>query len=488
MAFYSTVLLVAVVIMLNSVVYALTDRFGLYLYAPETDDEPISSNGEYIFSAAMAAGKTVTVTFCQSEEDVKVHDTGSFVYNTAVAMAEAYPELIELRYVNAITGFDQDGRYVDLTEYKTDMRGEKTSINSYSVIFECDGNYRVLSDTTGVGYASFYTLDERGYIYAYNGEEVLTAMICWVTVNQHGTVYFTQNHSETADPSLANLFAAAGYYVDLINLRTTEVPEDASLVVISAPTSDFEESATEEVHSELDRLRTYLDKGGNVYVNLDPFVSELKNLESFLAEYGISYSYHTAESGAVVRDMVCDDINAITTDGYAFVAEYGEGNISRSISSLMNSYVSGRVLLHNAASLKLTGGAEPLLISSDTARTVAGGRTTDSSGGYTVAAYSTVKNDLGDVGYVVVIPTTYVTSTEAVTTNGYTNKEYVYSLCYTLFDSTALPMGCKTVLYTSTVLENLTMGSARLYMAIILALPVALAVTGTVVLIRRKNR
>lgn len=424
MAVYATVLLVAVVIMLNSVVYALTDHFGLYLYAPEADEEPISSKGEYIFSAAMAAGKTVTVTFCQSEEDLKVHDTGSFVYNTAVAMAEEYPELIKLRYVNAITGYDQDGKYVDLTEYKTDMRGKETAIDSYSVIFECDGNHRVLTDTaTGVGYAGFYTLDSKGYIYAYNGEEVLTAMICWVTVNEHGTVYITQNHGETADPALFNLFSSAGYYVELINLRTTEVPDDASLLVISAPTSDFEKSATDAVRSELDRLRTYLNKGGNIYVNLDPFVSELKNLEGFLADYGIAYSYHTAEGGVTVRDMVCDDTNAITTDGYAFVAEYGDGYTARNISSLMNSYVSGRVLLHNVASLTLSGNAEPLLLSSNTSRTVAGGVTTDSEGGYAVAAYTTVKNDIGEIGRIVVIPTTYITSTEAVTTNGYTNKE-----------------------------------------------------------------
>ena len=42
--------------------------------------------------------------------------------------------------------------------------------------------------------------------------------------------------------------------------------------------------------------------------------------------------------------------------------------------------------------------------------------------------------------------------------------------------------------YTAPILENLTMGKARLYTAIILAIPAALAVVGTITIIRRKNR
>ena len=43
-------------------------------------------------------------------------------------------------------------------------------------------------------------------------------------------------------------------------------------------------------------------------------------------------------------------------------------------------------------------------------------------------------------------------------------------------------------MYRSLILENLTMGRAKLYTAIILAIPVALAALGAITIIRRKNR
>ena len=51
-----------------------------------------------------------------------------------------------------------------------------------------------------------------------------------------------------------------------------------------------------------------------------------------------------------------------------------------------------------------------------------------------------------------------------------------------------MPYGCKPVIYSSSTLENLTMGMARLYTAITLAIPLAIAAVGTVVIVRRRNR
>jgi hypothetical protein len=50
-----------------------------------------------------------------------------------------------------------------------------------------------------------------------------------------------------------------------------------------------------------------------------------------------------------------------------------------------------------------------------------------------------------------------------------------------------MPYGCNTVYYNTEVLENLTMGKARLYTALIMAVPTALVAVGAVVVTRRKN-
>ena len=51
-----------------------------------------------------------------------------------------------------------------------------------------------------------------------------------------------------------------------------------------------------------------------------------------------------------------------------------------------------------------------------------------------------------------------------------------------------LPIEEKTVLYNTNTLENLTMGTAKAYLAVAMLLPISVAVCGAVVLIRRKNR
>ena len=51
-----------------------------------------------------------------------------------------------------------------------------------------------------------------------------------------------------------------------------------------------------------------------------------------------------------------------------------------------------------------------------------------------------------------------------------------------------MPYGCHSVVYDNDILENLTMGEARLYTALLIALPVMLAGVGVFVTVRRKNR
>jgi hypothetical protein len=73
-------------------------------------------------------------------------------------------------------------------------------------------------------------------------------------------------------------------------------------------------------------------------------------------------------------------------------------------------------------------------------------------------------------------------------TNGYGNKGFVYSLFEVLYGVGDMPYGTNSIVYDSGVLENLTMGTAKTITAILLAIPMVLAVVGAVVLIRRKNR
>ena len=85
-------------------------------------------------------------------------------------------------------------------------------------------------------------------------------------------------------------------------------------------------------------------------------------------------------------------------------------------------------------------------------------------------------------------PTIYFAASDALTATNYSNKDFLYSLFEDFYGAEGMPYGCKPVFYDSQILENLTMGTARVYTAVIMLIPVAIAVVGAVVIIRRKNR
>lgn len=91
------------------------------------------------------------------------------------------------------------------------------------------------------------------------------------------------------------------------------------------------------------------------------------------------------------------------------------------------------------------------------------------------------------------VPSVYLTATDVMTSNTYSNRALIYGLIETQFmDSTQnaqyLPYGCHSVNLMTDMLENLTARAARIYTAVIFLIPTALAVGGFVVLRRRRNR
>ena len=492
-----TVILIAAVVFVNIIAYTVTTAFGLYLYEKEEDDLSISSAGDGYFADAIAEGKEVSVIFCSYEKEVREHATGSFVLETAKNFAARYPDLINLKFVNAVTKLEEEsGEPFDLSVYKTYRdpgSGEeyKFAINPTSVIFEYkvdDGeaivkhNYRVVTDTsTQVGYAPFYTLDSTGTVTSYNGEEIFASMVRWVLNDSHSTAYVTVGHGETADVSLYNILSCAGYYVKQLNLKRESVPEDAGLVVISNPRNDFERSSDPSVVTEISRLENYVERGGSFFVTVDPYSGALPVLESFVSSFGI-----TVASTDAGRAVVKDSSLAITPDGFTLVANHAEGSAAEAM--LSASGAERGVILREVSPVTLLGNAQPVLVSSRSAIAQAGGETVNNAAPFVLAACSELPNDGGKSARLFFLPSVYLTAEDAVVTEGYSNKDFIYSVFGEYFECGDMPYGTRSVLYDTQKLENLTMGEARLYTALIMAVPAVILAVGAVILIRRKNR
>lgn len=489
-----TAAIIAVVLAVNVIFYILAITLGLYIAPAEGYAIELSGATDSLFAEAIAEKRKVKITFCYPEDEVKAHETGSLVYKTATDLRDRYPEFIELDFVNIITKRNDRGELVELSKYQKDMRGNDTYILKNSVIFESGRNYRVVTDVaSSSGFASFYTTDTEGYTTSYNGEEIMAAMISWVLHDEHKTAYLTTAHSEQVAPEFATMLSAAGYYVDIINLKYTDIlpsDENIGLLIISNPQSDFEKAAEGSgARTEIEWLKSYVDNnGGSLYVSLDPYVKSLPVLEGFLKDYGLELS--VAESdGMTLRNIVKDPENAITTDGFTLVATHAAGEVSEAIANKVGEYNDGRVILREASALTLSGNAKPLLVSSSTSVCETGGGVTATGGGFTIAAYSESEPNFdGERGKIMLIPSIYASVSDALVTNGYSNKEFLYATFEILFGAEGVPYGCTPVLYDSGTLENLTIGTAKIYTALILMIPVSLAVVGGVITVRRKNR
>ncbi|MDE2179468.1 MAG: GldG family protein [candidate division NC10 bacterium] len=118
-------------------------------------------------------------------------------------------------------------------------------------------------------------------------EEHLTNGLVKLLREGKRTVYFLKGHGENEleDKSRNGYRQAkeaiekANYLVkELLLLREREVPQDASILVISGPKRDPAES-------ELQALQLFVERGGKLLIQLDPYTSP--SLKAFVNRYGI---------------------------------------------------------------------------------------------------------------------------------------------------------------------------------------------------------
>ena len=504
-----TALIIAAFLVANVFIYMMYAYMAPANMQIEKEDLSISDAAKDVFERAKSEGKEITITFCMSEEKIKYHAEGTRVYQTAKAFEEKYPDFVNIRYANIFTLEYDDGvgRFnpaeYQKVERKTadgevilDKEGkpvvDEYRINAASVIFECNttdaqGNVvrRNIKVVTGAApFVDFYILDSDNYITAYNGEEYFTAMAYWVINNEHKTVYFTMGHGELPSTHFYTTIVSAGYYVKELNLRKEIVPDDAAFVVISNPKSDFERAASGDYISEIQRLSEYVDRGGNFYVIMDPLSRKLTNLEEFISEkFGIAFK----TNGDGERLMVKDINQGIGVDGFSGFTLVTDSAINSKISKY-----NGEIIISDASALSCdeSRGAKVLLQSSPSSSLEAGGVASNESGPFAVAAYSEHENEFNDSAKLFFMPSIYFTANDAMSSESdqYANKNFLYGLFDELYDGGDMPYGTKCVLMQEERLVKLTLGASLTYAAILMAIPVALAVLGTVTIIRRKNR
>lgn len=105
-----------------------------------------------------------------------------------------------------------------------------------------------------------------------NTEQDITNGLIKAITGQQRTVYFTQGHGEkdttsaerTGYTAVAQALGSDNYKVErLVLAQQQKVPDDATVVVIAGPRTDF-------LQPEIDALKAYLNRGGKLLVLFDP--------------------------------------------------------------------------------------------------------------------------------------------------------------------------------------------------------------------------
>ena len=128
-----------------------------------------------------------------------------------------------------------------------------------------------------------------GVSLSYEIEKCLLSAIDYVTLDVVPTIYYTSTHKEASLDDGVSAFAK----LDNVNLKALDletegkVPSDACAVIIYSPQTDFSEK-------EINALKEYADKNGNVIISTDYNINVsdryLDRLYSFTKEYyGMDY-------------------------------------------------------------------------------------------------------------------------------------------------------------------------------------------------------
>ena len=463
---------ILLVVILNVILFGLSTKYEWYFYTTPRYEHQIGEASQEFLADVEREGP-VRIIFCQSAEDLERDDVYRLVWQTACQFDERF-DFITCENVNIFLNPEAVSGFID-EDAGEEGTGGTTTINTSSVIFASERQHMVLS------MSAFFNLNEQNTVTAYRGEEVMAAMIRYVQTEEHPTAVFTTNHGETFSIPFYNQLVCAGYRIETIDLLREELPAGDVLLVISAPQYDFARGNTANgVRGEIEKIQELVDRGGSVMVTLDPLIQNTVHLEEYLTSCGIT-----------VRDgTLRDNAASITADGYTLVCSPAENEYADTLHATLDKVGAGRVILRESAALSIVSPTAPdmtpsaLLVSSPSAALYAGGERIDDEGSYTLSAVSTHTSG----GGIFVTPSVYLTAQDAIVTNEYGNKDFIYGV----LGQTAgadVPLGCTVLLIDNVALEGLTMRTARTWLIVLAVLvPAAVAVTGAVVLTRRKNR
>lgn len=263
-------------------------------------------NARYSRAAALMTAVILLITLVlnvlvyQSVEKFnwKFDMTSSKIYEITEATQEVLDELdrpIEIIALNNENDFYEDVRevlrryaaasskinlrYVDVMEnanFVSDYAAKGIALEKDGIIIKSDLREKVYT------LMDMYTIDQsQQQITAFKAEQQITSALLYVTNDEIPVAAFTQGHNEYMGNAFPALFEQNNYTTSQLTLTVQDIDDTVGLIVIAAPTRDFETS-------EIKKLDEFMARGGSLMIFMHPASERLPNLDAFMEEWGIT--------------------------------------------------------------------------------------------------------------------------------------------------------------------------------------------------------
>ena len=215
------VLVISAVIIFNSIISVLAERFNWFF--DMTEEQLYTASDDFVSAMdKINQNAQLEIVFFDEKDSISADHSSvggkvglAYVHQTATDLARkldnisvSYHSIDDIDYINQFRDGGKISSERNVIIKRTDLSGDAPQFEVYNPSY-------------------FYAFDEAGALFAYNGEVRLLEASIRLSTNTDPTVYFTASHGETwytalngavSQTSLGALFANAGFIVLPIDL------------------------------------------------------------------------------------------------------------------------------------------------------------------------------------------------------------------------------------------------------------------------------
>lgn len=298
-----TAVFLAIIVVLNIVASALTERF------PSLDvdltAQGLHSLSEQALRVAKGVEEDTMIYLIGTEEKYRedqINASYGMKYSQVASLAEKLQEAnpkIHVKFVDPDTNPDF------LDDYASE------SLSTGMVLVKTEKRYKILTfqdlfgttqDTSYMGYGGYVKFDISTV------DSALAAALETVNLNKIPVMTIATGHGELLSSSYLGAFQQLAeeqnFEVRSVDFLTTDIPEDTQVLVIPAPTTDYTEA-------EIEKLRAYLDDElredpVTLLVTCHSTQGNLPKLMEFLEEWGVRVGSGVVAESSMSRIAVGD--------------------------------------------------------------------------------------------------------------------------------------------------------------------------------------